>query len=67
MLLYNEFQLQVEAVKINCPTISTEDFKDFVYESYAVEGECCQKHKPVACKVGEKVHQVINIIIYLVW
>lgn len=65
MLLYNGFQLQVEAVKINCPTISAEDLKDFVYESYAVEGECCKKHTPVACKVGEKVYQVKILLLFI--
>ncbi|CAG9772868.1 unnamed protein product [Ceutorhynchus assimilis] len=47
--------LQVEAVKVNCPTISSDDF---VYESHPVVGECCQIHKPVACKVGQTIYHI---------
>lgn len=48
----------MEAVKIECPTISKEDLSDFVFESYTVDEECCEKNKPIACKAGDEVYKV---------
>ncbi|XP_066254573.1 hemocytin [Euwallacea similis] len=50
--------LQVEAVKINCPQVTKEDLKNFVYESYPVDGECCHRHEAVACKVGKAIYKI---------
>lgn len=51
-------QIQVQAVVVNCPTIPEDALMDFVYETFPVEGQCCEEYVQTACKVEEKIYKV---------
>lgn len=64
-LSFYNLQLQVQAMVVNCPEISKELLKEFVYETKGVEGKCCKEHKVVACKVGQTEYKVTIFCILL--
>ncbi|KAJ8974052.1 hypothetical protein NQ317_002298, partial [Molorchus minor] len=49
--------LQVQTIVVNCPKLPEDYQNDFVIETIPVEGECCPKHVPSACKEGETIHK----------
>jgi von Willebrand factor len=50
--------MQVQSQKVNCPELPKDYIDDFVFESVAIEGECCKEHRTTACKVEGKVYNV---------
>ncbi|XP_013180497.1 PREDICTED: hemocytin isoform X2 [Papilio xuthus] len=50
--------LQVQSFNETCPEISESMEKQFVLTKLKVEGKCCPKVEPVACRVADKIYQV---------
>lgn len=50
--------MQVQSDHVNCPELPNDFLDNFVYETIQIDGECCQQHKTVACKVANKVYKV---------
>ncbi|CAK1581500.1 unnamed protein product [Parnassius mnemosyne] len=54
----NNGTLQIQSFNETCPEVSEAMKKQFVLTEEKVEGKCCPKVEPVACRVGDKVYQV---------
>ncbi|KAG6461849.1 hypothetical protein O3G_MSEX012891 [Manduca sexta] len=53
-----EGTLQVQSSNETCAEMPSTLKKQFVVETEKVEGKCCPKFEPVACKFGDKVYKV---------
>ncbi|XP_068629642.1 hemocytin [Battus philenor] len=50
--------LQIQSFNETCPEVSEAMEKQFLVTKEKVEGKCCPKIQPVACRVADKIYQV---------